>query len=514
MTLKKILNSPVTLKECIVTSFFITFFFFTLQYRIADSLRADEGFLWYGSVRTALGDVPIRDFHSYQPGRYYWSAFWSYIFGDSIIALRASTAIFQWIGLFFAFISLRGINNKRGFLLLVGLTITSCIMPHYKSFDAVIPVIGIFFLSNLIKNNSEKNNLILGVFTGFSAVMGANHGVYILVASLVTISIINTNPLSNRLFKSLSYFFIGVTAGFMPTIMMTLFIDGFFSAWVFSIERIFIYGTNLQKPFIWPWEVGSLKDFNTSILFITLPVMYIVTIILYLKDNKHNLTKNGLLIASAIIGLVYVHRIYSRGTMFYLASCMPPFIILISILPYCVKNIPSLVNFSFKHSKIRYALIILIICGISISDYNNYFSRSDKPIEVAVGENILKTKRTGNADFINSIMEKSKKHIPDDATVFLAPNLPQYYVMMGKKSPTWEIYYVYPEPEFLQLDTIKQIEQNNTQYAIVGNIPWDRREELKFKFTNHLVWDHIQANFQIVEFIDESKNFALYKRKN
>jgi len=60
---------------------------------------ADEGFLWYGATWTAAGEVPLRDFQSYEPGRYYWIALWSPLLGDGLLGMRRAIALFEVVGL-------------------------------------------------------------------------------------------------------------------------------------------------------------------------------------------------------------------------------------------------------------------------------------------------------------------------------------------------------------------------------------------------------------------------------
>jgi hypothetical protein len=68
---------------------------------------SDEGYLWYGTWRTMLGEVPILDFRGYDPGRYYWGAAWGLLFGDGIIGLRLSNALFAFGGLSFGLLAAR-----------------------------------------------------------------------------------------------------------------------------------------------------------------------------------------------------------------------------------------------------------------------------------------------------------------------------------------------------------------------------------------------------------------------
>src|SRR5258706_10619125 len=103
---------PVPFEEVLIALGFIAVGFL-LKGRIGLNM-SDEGFLWYGTLHTALGEVPIRDFQSYDPGRYYWGALWFKILRDNgIIALRLGEAALQSLGMFFGLLTLRGLGVSR-----------------------------------------------------------------------------------------------------------------------------------------------------------------------------------------------------------------------------------------------------------------------------------------------------------------------------------------------------------------------------------------------------------------
>ena len=120
--------------KIILLSFILVCFSYLLQGNIGINL-ADEGYLWYGALRTSLGDIPIRDFQSYDPGRYFWVAAWFKIFGSGIMLLRAVTAIFQFLGLTFGLLIVRRIISSWGMMICAGVILIVWMYPRHKLFE-------------------------------------------------------------------------------------------------------------------------------------------------------------------------------------------------------------------------------------------------------------------------------------------------------------------------------------------------------------------------------------------
>src|SRR5258708_21021733 len=100
---------------------------FMPQWRYGFNL-ADEGGLWYRSQRTALGDVPLRDFFSYDPGRYYWSAAIFKLLGRSgFFEQLLANYLFAIVGLALAYFAMfragLGRTARVAILMLLGVMI-------------------------------------------------------------------------------------------------------------------------------------------------------------------------------------------------------------------------------------------------------------------------------------------------------------------------------------------------------------------------------------------------------
>jgi hypothetical protein len=131
--------------------------------RIAHLLFWDEGFLWYGAQRVVLGEVPLRDFMSADPGRYYWSAAIMALVGENgIIALRLAAALFQSIGLFFGLwvVIPAGGRTSALYIMLAAATLALWMYPHYKVFDITVSILLIAAFAFLLDQPSLGHHFL------------------------------------------------------------------------------------------------------------------------------------------------------------------------------------------------------------------------------------------------------------------------------------------------------------------------------------------------------------------
>ena len=139
---------------------------------------ADEGYLWYGTVQTASGQIPVKDFQSYDPGRYYWGAFWMLLLGKGIMSLRFSLALFQVIGLSCGLLALRRVVRSWIVLFIAGFILLIWVIPLYKTFEATLSIASVYLGLRLLEKPSLKQHFISGIFVGIAAFFGRNHGLY------------------------------------------------------------------------------------------------------------------------------------------------------------------------------------------------------------------------------------------------------------------------------------------------------------------------------------------------
>ena len=63
----------------------------------------------------------------------------------------------------------------------------------------------------------------------------------------------------------------------------------------------------------------------------------------------------------------------------------------------------------------------------------------------------------------------------------------------------WDIYFLFPETKERQKQIIEELDKKNVNWVILGDVPLDNRDELRFKNTHALVWQQLMQNFEVVE---------------
>jgi hypothetical protein len=462
----------------------------------------DEGFLWYGAQRVMRGEVPLRDFMAYDPGRYYWSAAVMKAWGsDGIMPLRAAVAIFQAFGLAVGLFLIGRSEKNRSILYSVisALILVAWMYPLYKSFDIAVSIMMIGALTFLIEKPSISRYFIAGICLGVVAVFGRNHGLYGAAGSLGVIGWLRINRTEGpTLAKGFFVWVAGVVVGFSPILLMALLVPGFAASFVESIRFLFEYkSTNLPLPIPWPWRVnwasGSLVDSARAVLigifFIATLAFGLLSLIWVVLQKLRHQQVQPVFAAASFLALPYAHYAYSRADVDHLALGVFPLLI------------GSLVLIARRSTPVKWSLAIAF-CVISLCTmYAVQPAWQCRPAAACVDVEISGTSLRidpNTAVAIKFVRGLAATYAPNGGNFVVAPFWPSIYAVFDQRSPMWEIYALFPRSQAFQLAEIERIKKANPRFILVLDIPLDGRDDLRFTRTHPLIYQYIVANFERV----------------
>jgi hypothetical protein len=476
----------------------------------------DEGFLWYGAQRVIAGEVPLRDFQSYDPGRYYWSAAIMTIWGDGgIVALRAAIAACQAVGLAIALLLISARSQRPNVLMtiLAAATLSVWMYPRHKLFDIALSVALIAALAFMVRRASRKSCFAAGVVVGLAAVFGRNHGVYGVAASIAVIAWLAGRGNGFRFLTNLAAWAAGVAVGYLPVLAMIVFVPGFATALWDSVLFLFeIKTTNLPLPVPWPWQVetdpdfpmATARDFLAGIFFIAILVFGVLGLAFVIRQRLRHKPIAPELVSCVFLSFPYAHFAFSRPDIGHLSQGIFPFLVGCFV---AVRNLRA----SFKWP----LTILLTAASLFVMlprqpGWNCHIVLDC--IETDIAGNNLHVEPV-HANSIQLLKELVGRYSPDGRSFVVAPFWPGAYALFGRKSPVWETFAVFPRSEAFQLKEIENIKKANPGFVLVWDYALDGNDDSRFRNTHPLTDRFFRDHFDRLPDSGQNSGYQIYRPK-
>ena len=198
-------------------------------------------------------------------------------------------------------------------------------------------------------------------------------------------------------------------------------------------------------------------------------------IVWVIRQRLQNKPVSPTLIASIFLALPYAHYAYSRADLAHLAPGIPPFLIGIFAL---LASQPAKIKWPFA----------ALLCGASLLVMLPthpwwYCYSTQQCVDIKVAGDKLKVDRetAGNLAALNKLAEQ---FAPGNRTFIAAPFWPGAYAALGRKSPMWEIYVLFPRSVAFQQAEIERIKAANPGFVVIDDFPLDGREDMRFRNMN------------------------------
>ena len=449
----------------------------------------DEGFLWYGSWRVGFGDVPHRDFQSYEPGRYYWSAWVGGLFGDGLLGLRAAVAVFFAGGLFVGLEAARRADLPLGLRIALAATAVAWAFPRHKLFEPALVFACIFVAIRLAERPDRRRHIEAGAFVGLTLLLGRNHTLY----GALAIGVMSLWALWRRdglpLLRSAPALVVGGLLGALPFLGMMLLVDGFAASFVESVVFFATRGSNHPLPIPWLWRVlGSgrevaLGQLAVSLTFTLAPLLALAGAWIAWKGDASRAAVRGVA-ACTCVGLFYFHHASVRSDASHLAQMVPAILLGAACLPGALRA-------GWIGHTVAWAVIGSLSLAVA-TGVNPHVVEAARGHLVAhrIGDDELRLE-PGLARSLGGFREVVPKHVGADEELLILPYGPGLYPILGKASPLRSIYLLWPGTPLEQKAMIDRLEERGVDWVLVGST--------RLRQSHPAFWAHLKEHFRRVE---------------
>lgn len=452
----------------------------------------DEGFVWYGAQRVLAGEVPLRDFQAYDIGRYYWYAGWMAVMDSTgILPVRAGSTVLAAITTAIAVALVRGAGRQGAVAtVLAAVTFALWLVPYFKVADSFAAVLLLAGMARLLKAPGARSSFAYGLCLGVAATVGINHALYGVAAGMLAFACLWWNERRIPRLRTALAVALGTTVGYLPVLAFVLFEPGFATAFVDSVRLLLETGTtnlelampDLRSPWRatsgWTFLVG-LQAALMGIAFIAIPLFLLASgWQVWRLRTFPSRAAHPAFVAALLLSIPYAHYAYSRWDVYHLAISALPLMLAVWTFPGPRPVLLRTVVLALV------TLATLLVAGPNHAFFQTVRSTPLQPVVVA-GETLRVPERT--AAELRLLDETVRAHAAAPRSLYVVPYWPGAYAVTGRRSPTWEIYLIFPFSERRQRLEIGRLVAADVGLALVSRSSMDGRADLGLEQTHPLI---------------------------
>ena len=501
---EELTRSELTL--AILLSFLISLSVFFLQWRYGFNL-GDEGWLWYVSQRTALGDVPLRDFFSYDPGRYYWSAAVFKVLGRSgFFEQLLANYLFAIVGLALVYVAMFRAKLSRpwriSILLLLGVVIG---FPRHKIYEQTLSLIAVAAITLLFRAPHRLRRwLVLGIVIGVAAFFGRNSGLFCTIAAAVAFSVLVIRGETPVLWRTVGALVSGVVIGYSPMIFMIIGVHGFAAAFFNTIPLTRHWAWSLPIPFPWHVHLKGLHGLDllsaraVSWLCVAVPVTYALILWRAVRSRTELHDTEWLSSAAAAAGAGFLIHAFYTSDVFHIAQGTVPVVIAAGAFSAQL----------WQEQQWRWSLIVFCVLTLLVLAswlpmeplVQHLRAKAHAPASVQEIEIERKTFEVPaeQAYVMKTVQNAFRNCGSRDGTFHAAPYYPGLYAFLNTRAPNWDTFYLWPRSEQFQQAEVEALDRTRLGLVLLNtHIAMNGRESLRLTTTNPKIVEYVVSHFQL-----------------